>query len=41
MTPKVVFNNPVTESHYNVIRGDINKAKTSITAQLSILNKEM
>ena len=41
MTPKVVFNNPVTESHYDVICGDINKAKTSITAQLSILKGDV
>ena len=41
MPPKVAFTNLVSESHYNVIKGNIKKAKTSITAQLSILNKEM
>ena len=41
MAPKVPFEDPVSASNYNVIRGDIKKAKSAITSQLSTLNKEM
>ena len=41
MAPKVPFEDPVSASNYNVIRGDKKKAKSAITSQLSTLNKEM
>ena len=41
MAPKVPFEDPVSASNYNVIRGDIKKAKSAITSQLTTLNKEM
>ena len=41
MAPKVPFEDPVQASNYNVIRGDIKKAKSAITSQLTTLNKEM
>ena len=41
MAPKVPFEDAVAASHYDVIKSDLKKAKTAITSQLSILNKEM
>ena len=43
MAPKtsVPFEDPVQASNYHIIKGDIKKAKSAITSQLTTLNKEM
>ena len=42
MAPKtsIPFKDPVKASNYHIIKGDIKKAKSAITSQLTTLNKE-